>query len=407
MAKLAIAGGEPSVGPRLGSPWPVSDVRESQAVMEVASSTRWGRTAYADPSASKVGQFEAAFARFQDAKFGLGVSNGTAAIEVALRAVGVTEGDEVVMPAAAFISVATAVANCGARPVFADVDPRSYLIDPADAEAAITDKTRAILAVDNGGLPCDMDALGAVARRRGVALVSDCAHSHGSQWRGTGTGALGDVGAFSFQQGKLLSCGEGGMVLTNDEDLAGRMDAYHHVGGVPGRPRHGSPVVSLACRMTEWQGAVGLVQLSRLLEQTELRQRNLVLLNQGLAEIDGVAPVYRDPRVTRWGFYLVHFKFHSENFGGVSRDTFRKALAAEGVPAGVGHTQPLYRHPIFIGQPSLTRPCPQTERIFASESWSLSHTVFLGPGIDMDRILVAVRKVRENVEELRELERRG
>jgi dTDP-4-amino-4,6-dideoxygalactose transaminase len=371
--------------------------------MEVVESTKWGRTAHATPVDSKVGQFEAGFAKFQDARYALGVSNGTVAIEVALRASGVKPGDEVVMPAAAFVSVATAVVNCGAIPVFVDVDPRTYLIDPGAAEAAITPRTRAILAVDNGGLPCDTDALNAISARRGVAVVSDCAHSHGSQWKGVGTGALGRAGAFSFQQGKLLSCGEGGMILTNDEEVACLMDAYHHVGGVPGRPGPGTPVVSLACRMTEWQGAVGLAQLSRLKEQTETRERNLTYLNGGLREIDGVAPIHRDPRVTRWGFYLVHFRFLSEAFGGVSRDTFRRALAAEGVSAGAGHTQPLYRHPIFAGQPGLKRPCPQTERIADAESWSLGHAVFLGPVSDMDLILDAVRKLRRNVDELRKV----
>ena len=405
MPNLAIAGGEPLVRQRLGSPWPVSGDLEQRAVMEVVASAKWGRSAHATPADSRVGQFEAAFAQFQDARYALGVSNGTVAIEVALRASGVRAGDEVVMPAAAFVSVATAVVNCGAVPVFVDVDPRTYLIDPAEAEAAIGARTRAILAVDNGGLPCDMDALNDIATRRGVAVVSDCAHSHGSQWKGVGAGALGRVGAFSFQQGKLLSCGEGGMVVTNDEEVAGLMDAYHHVGGVPGRPGRGTPVVSLACRMTEFQGAVGLAQLSRLKGQTETRERNLTYLNEGLREIAGVAPIHRDPRVTRWGFYLVHFRFISEQFGGVSRDTFRKALAAEGVPAGVGHTQPLYRHPIFAGQPGLKRACPQTERISETESWSLGHAVFLGPTSDMDLILDAVRKLRRNVDELRAVEK--
>jgi dTDP-4-amino-4,6-dideoxygalactose transaminase len=153
--------------------------------------------------------------------------------------------------------------------------------------------------------------------------------------------------------------------------------------------------------MTEFQGAVGLAQLSRLKEQTEAREGNLTHLNEGLREIEGVDPIHRDPRVTRWGFYLVHFKFHSESFGGVSRDTFRKALGAEGVPAGAGHTQPLYRHPIFAGQPALRRVCPQAERIADTESWSLGHTTFLGPASDMDLILDAVRKLRRNVDELR------
>ena len=136
---------------------------------------------------------------------GIAVANGTVALEAALRAVGVEAGDEVIVPAVTFVASASAVLQANAIPIFVDCDPRNYTIDPAAVEAAITPQTRAVMPVDYGGMPCDMDALQAIATKHDIAIVSDCAHSHGSQWKGVGTGAIGDCGGFSFQMGKTLT----------------------------------------------------------------------------------------------------------------------------------------------------------------------------------------------------------
>ena len=277
------------------SPGPYLEHCEERLLNEVLTSGQWWRGGYADDGDSKVGQFEAAFARFQDAEHAVAVTNGTAALECALKAVGIGAGDEVLVPAATFVASATAVLLVGARPVIVDVDPRNYTIAPAAAAAAITPRTRAIMAVDYGGMPCDMAALDALGRRHDLAIVSDCAHSHGSQWQGVGTGALGDVGAFSFQMGKTLTTGEGGMVLTNSQELADRAYSYHHIGRIRGRRFNEFHVPATNLRMTEWQGAMGLAQLTRLAAQTAARERNATYLADRLAEIPGVAPLWRDP----------------------------------------------------------------------------------------------------------------
>ena len=419
-AQLAVLGGDPAVRAPLGKPWPVFGELEERLLREVLTSGRWWRGGYEDDSVSKVGQFEAAFARFQDAEHAVAVTNGTAALECALKAVGIGVGDEVLVPAATFVASATAVLLVNAVPVIVDVDPRNYTIAPSAAAAAITPRTRAIVAVDYGGMPCDMEAINALGRRHDLAIVSDCAHSHGSQWQGVGTGALGDIGAFSFQMGKTLTTGEGGMVLTNSQELAERAYSYHHIGRVRGRPfdEYHRPATNL--RMTEWQGAMGLAQLTRLAAQTEARERNATYLASRLEEIPGVAPLRRDPRVTRWGFYFWHFKFLPEHWNGVTCAQFRQALNAEGVPCGTGHTQPLYQHPLFAGwiaaggkgHPPATpnsaktvdftrMDCPETERIYATEACSLQHRLFLGPRSDVDRILAAIRKLWANQDELR------
>src|SRR5579859_4409246 len=180
MAALAMNGGPKAVTEPLGTSWPVWDDTERRLLSEVLESGRWWRGAYEDPAQSKVGQFESAFAQFQDAKHGIAVANGTVAIECALKAVGVEAGDEVIVPATTFVASATAPLQVGAVPIFVDIDPRNYTIDPVAVEAAITPRTRAVVAVDYGGMPCDMDALLDIQRRTGVQVVSDCAHAHGS-----------------------------------------------------------------------------------------------------------------------------------------------------------------------------------------------------------------------------------
>ncbi|HEY8741835.1 MAG TPA: DegT/DnrJ/EryC1/StrS family aminotransferase, partial [Chloroflexota bacterium] len=239
-------------------------------------------------------------------------------------------------------------------------------------------------------------------------------------WKGVGVGAIGPIGTFSFQAFKQLPTGEGGMVLTNDDAIAQRAYSYHHIGRIRGRPFYEHHVPASNLRMTEWQGAIGLAQLSRLLEQTITRERNATYLAAGLEQIEGMAPIYRDPRVTRWGFYMWHCKFDSTAFGGISRDTFLRALNAEGVSVGKGHTEPLYHNPVFAnwqenfgrtgfpirnpysgeGIDYTTVHCPQAERIYRDEAIVLSHRLFLGPQSDMDRILDAIRKVRRHVDEL-------
>src|SRR5687768_10880033 len=301
---LALHGGDPVVAGRLGLKWPVRDETEKALLAEVVDSGKWWRGAYGEGEESKVGAFEAAFARLQDARFGIAVTNGTTALECAYRAVGVEAGDEVIVPAITFVATATAALQVGAVPVFVDVDPRTYTIDPAAVEAAITPRTRCIAPVDYGGLPCDYDALIAIGRKHGIPIVADCAHAHGSQWKGVGVGALTELGTFSFQAGKMLTTGEGGMVLTNREELAEKAYSYHHIGRLRGRPFYEHYLPASNLRMTEWQGAIGLAQMARLPQQTESRERSSRRLAAGLQRLNdegvGVAPLQRDPRVTRW-----------------------------------------------------------------------------------------------------------
>jgi dTDP-4-amino-4,6-dideoxygalactose transaminase len=413
MAQLAINGGQKVIDRPLGKKWPIWDEKEEQALLEVLHSGIWWRGGYRDAprgKGSKVAAFEDAFAAYQQAKYAVAVTNGTAALECALKSAGVERGDEVLVPALTFVASATAIALVNAIPVFVDVDPHTFNIDPVALETAITDRTRAAVVVHNGGYPADMDRIAAIAQKHNLTIVEDAAHAHGSEWRGKRVGALSGLGTFSFQMGKTFTCGEGGMVITNDLELAEKAFSFHHIGRMPGRPFYEFHRLASNLRMTEWQGAILLSQLSRLDEQIEVRERNFQYLAKGLMEIEGVNPIDRDDRVTRWSFYYWNFLYDQEGFDGIPRDLFLKAVRAEGAPINVGaHGGPIYRNPVFqtldsiAGIPVDFREvfCPQAEHIFANVALSIPHAIFLGDQGDMELILEAIRKVRANTGELR------
>ena len=423
MPKLAVLGGSKVVDRQLGSPWPVYDEREKTALLEVLESRRWGRSAfdYHNRDDSKLHQFEQAFADFHDGEYALAVATGTTALETCMRAVGVEAGCEVIVPACTYIASASCAMVCNGVPVFADVDPANYTIDPTSVAAAITPRTRAVVAVDFGGMPCDTDALGELCRKHDIALVSDCSHAHGGEWRGKGVGSHADIAGFSCMPGKVLGIGEGGVVMTDSEELYERAFRYHHAGRDRGAVSRQFTWPATTLRLSEWEAAIGLVALTRLEEQAEVRWRNVRYLADGMAEIPGLSGLDIDERVTRWNPYCWHFKFVSSEFEGIHRDVFRKALSAEGVPCGVGPTEPLYRYdifasgtwgktgcpircPLYEGKMDYTKVCcPEAERIHDTEALLMSHRFLLGPHTDMDLILDAMRKVRENAEELREV----
>lgn len=329
------------------------------------------------------------------------------------------------MPAVTFVATATAALIVGAVPIFVDIDPRNYTIDPAAVEDAITEKTRCIAPVDYGGMPCDYDALIAIGKKRGIPIVADCAHAHGSQWKGVGVGALTEMGTFSFQAYKQFTTGEGGMVLTNDQELWERAYAFHGLGRRPGGPHYDHHVPASNLRMAEWQAAIGLGQMSRLAEQIQQRVQNSNYLATGLQRLNdqgiGVAPIYRDPRVTRWSFFFWLYRFLPERWEGITRGQFMAAMRAEGFSAELGHTEPLYKNPLFWnwegrfdrtgfpvrghlykGTPLEYRSfhTPQVERIFATEAVRVAHPFFLEPQSEMDAMLEAIEKIWRHRAEL-------
>src|SRR3981081_45513 len=310
MGELAITGGK-KTKQKAFPPWPQFDDRERKAVQEVLESGVWWRT-----PGTKTLQFEKEFAQFHGAEHGIAVTNGTAALEVTMSGLGIVPGDEVIVPDFTFVATAGAVLYAGALPVTVDVSPETYCIDVSLAEAAITPRTKAIIAVHMGGHPADLDALGALAKRKGISLIEDSSHAHASEWKGRRIGAHGTAGTFSFQSSKLMTAGEGGIIITNDDAFEKQARSVHDCGRLPDEWFYSHFINGSNYRLSEWQGAVLSAQLTRLNEQTQRRHQHSRLLDKLLSQIPGITPQSLDPRCTRNGQYAYIFHVNAKEFAG-------------------------------------------------------------------------------------------
>jgi dTDP-4-amino-4,6-dideoxygalactose transaminase len=298
---------------------------------------------------SYVEAFEADFAKFCDAKYCIGVGNGTDAITITLQAMGIGSGAEVIVPANSFIATSEAVTTAGARVVFAEVDPKTLNLDVAQLESKITERTRAILAVHLYGQPADMDAILAIARRRGLRVIEDAAQAHGATYKGRRVGSMADAACFSFYPGKNLGAyGDGGAIVMSDEKLAhrarmlanhGRIDKYNH------------EVEGVNSRLDGLQAAVLSVKLRHLPEWTEARRRNAHRYTELFANTDVVTPV--ELAGTEGVFHLYVIRVHS-----LLRDDLRAHLQNEGVATGI-------HYPIALPNLIAYRYLGHTERDFA------------------------------------------
>lgn len=402
MPELAIHGGTP-VRTTPYPAWPVHDHTERERLLAVLESGRWWAT-----EGTVTREFEAAWGRFHGTGPAVACTNGTHAIELLLTAAGIGEGDEVIVPAWSFLATMSAVLTVNATAVLVDVDPGTGCIDPVQAEAAVTDRTRAVLAVHIAGHPADMTALVELCRRRGLALLEDCAHAHGSTWEGRPVGTFGQGGTFSFQASKLMTAGEGGAVVSADDTVLEAARSYANCGRVPGAWFYRHVLLGGNDRMTEWQAAVLLAQLERFPEQQARRNANAQWLNTELAKIPGVVPQARDPRTTSQGNYCYVVMIDPEVVG-ASREQVRLALAAEGIPLTMSYPPlhhlevvtaadglaPRYRTPGHVRAGAL----PVTERLADTSLWCKT-AVLMGERADAQHVVDAVAKVVAHAEEL-------
>lgn len=328
----AVIGGMPIREGKTWPRWPQWDHHERDGLLAVLEHGGWWT---GDGTAAQ--SFADAFAAYHDAHYGLPFTNGTHTLEAALAACDVGDGDEVIVPGITFVASACAVMAVNATPVLVDIDAGSLNIDPAAAEAAITDRTRAIVAVHVAGAAADLDALTDLCRRRNLHLIEDCAHAHGTTWRGKGVGSFGSFGSFSMQRSKLMTAGEGGVLIANDEALHSRAWSYWNCGRVPGAHWYDHRSYGSNFRMTEWQGAVLTAQLARFPEQNRIRNANALELTAALEEIPGVRGQTRDPRMDSQGNYCFVFHYDAAQFAGLPLRDFEIALAAEGIPLGVSY----------------------------------------------------------------------
>lgn len=423
MEQLALRGGPP-VRQRSWPAWPEVGMSDRQLVLEALESGVWGL------GGTKIPRFEEAFARYQHTAYAVAAANGTVTLEMALHAVGVGPGSEVIIPAYTFIATASVVFQVGAVPVIVDIEPDTCTIDPAAVEAAITPRTSAIIAVHVGGGPADMDRLMAIAQKHHLPLIEDAAQAHGAEWRGRRLGSWGICGSFSFQSSKNLTCGEGGAIVTNDEALADYCRAYRNAGRWVGRtpPR---PLVGADYRLTELQAALLLAQMERLDVQTERRNANAACLSAVLADLNRstgepvAMPPRRDERVTRHAYHLYLIRLRQDVWR-VPLPRIVQALQAEGIPARTGYPA-LYHDPLWAvamgsdsgrslaaeasRQPAVNRVqpspveagqephwrveggrAPQAERAAAEVIW-LPQRLLLAERADMQDVAEAIAKV--------------
>ena len=396
---LALFGGPP-IRPKRFSPWPAYGKEEENALLEVLHSRFWG--GYNE----KVKEFESTFACLQGVQHAIACANGTVALEAALSAIGIQCGDEVIVPPITFVSTATAVLSRHGVPVFADIDPSTLNLSPQAVEPVISPRTRAILPVHFGGHPADVDALGAIARQHGLAIIEDAAHAHGAAWRGIPVGNFGVAATFSFQAFKLVTAGEGGAILTNSKEVAEKVWSHCNLGRRAGGGWFEHFAVGTNYRLTGFQAAVLCEQLKRLPEQTSVRAENVRYFRQRIRTFQGLMLAEDDQRVSSHPHYIITLRYDPAAFAGVERDLFLRALQAEGIPAQPTYPYPLYRNPLFQSLP----PCgcgnwsspqdykslflPESERICKDGIW-LEHYLFLGNRQDVDDILAAFEKIQE------------
>jgi dTDP-4-amino-4,6-dideoxygalactose transaminase len=359
--------------------WPRAGEREIELLRNVLESDQWGGFH------PYVREFEDSFAGFHQCRTGIALFNGTVSLELALTVLGIGTGDEVIVPAISFISSATAVSRVGAVPVFVDVEPESFNIDPGRVSEAISSNTRAVMAVHFGGTPCNLDELRSVCGQNGLILLEDAAHAHGSEWKGRAVGGLGFAGSFSFQNGKVLTAGEGGILVTNDQDFAEKARSVANCGRVPGRSFYKHQNLGTNFRMTGFQAAVLLAQLERVPEQIEIRAGNVALLKQLLADIAEIKWQTQPDAVTRNSWYLLVARVQNP----AGRGRICRALTAAGVPnAFYPHT--LYQNPVYAKVPCRVMRCPVAEAMIRDSFW-LSHRVLLAEPDAISRIAEVMR----------------
>ncbi len=399
---LAIENGPKTVEKKF--PWPIYDESDVEAVAEITRSGQWG-----NPNCDGlVKRFEEEFAASCGSKYALSCVNGSVALRLALIACGVRPGDEVIVPPYTFIATASIVLEANCVPVFADIDPDTYNLAPAEVERAITERTKAIIPVHFAGQACEMDEIMAIADKHGLRVIEDAAHAHGAAYRNRKLGSIGDAGCFSFQSSKNLTSGEGGMIVTDDEELYHKMNSLRNVGRVHGGQWYEHHFLGCNYRITQLQAALLSSQLKRLEEQTLTRHENGTYLNTLLKQIEGIEPLARDKGETIHSYHIYIFKYDKRYFNNLPKVKFAEMLAAEGVPCFMGYPKPLYKQPLFQEKNFMcyaipeevdyTRVfCPVTEKACSEEAvWILQHAM-LGSKQDMEDFASAIRKIQDAV----------
>ena len=409
--KLAILGGNPVRKNKAWPEWPYVDEKMVEAVSKTTRSSIWCRI---QSENGTVPTFEKEFAKLMDAKLSLGTGSGTQALSTCVEALGFGPGDEIITSPLTDPGTLSSILTSRVLPVLADLDRESFQIDPDDVERKITENTKAIMPVQIGGQPCNMERIMAIAKKHNLRVIEDAAQAHLAVYKGKKVGNIGDLGCFSFQASKTIACGEGGAIIGNDEELMDKcFTVQNHGTNKKGR----TVVIGPKYRMNEFEAAILLSQLAGVKERFETRNRNALYLNSRLKDFPGLVPQKLYEGTESGSFYLYMTTYMKEHFNNAPRDKFLKALEAEGVslstylPNGL-HKEPWPEHILSLREyqkmysPARLKSyreelnCPNCDRVIDDIAMIWASGPLLGSKEDMDDIINAVMKVHENRDQL-------
>ncbi|GAA3448221.1 DegT/DnrJ/EryC1/StrS aminotransferase family protein [Dactylosporangium matsuzakiense] len=423
MSTLAVSGGTPVRQGRAWPAWPQFDQATEHELIDALRSRRWAISWPSDGTHARERRFAEEFARYNGAPYCVSVDHGSSALLVALEALNIGPGDEVIVPAMTWVAPVTAVLRVGALPVLVDSDPKSGCITPETVRAGMSERTRAVIVVHLACTVADLDGLTALTQEAGIPLIEDCAQAHGARWRGRAVGTHGAVGVFSFQNGKVLTGGEGGAVITADEQIYRRAQqlradsrCYPEGGPVAGQMEliEAGEIMGTNYCMSELSAAVLLDQLPRLDGQHQHREKIAGELERRLAELGGFAPVPLPEQADARSIYEYGIQVEPGTFGAAPLSRVAEALTAELGMTWYPADAPLHRSIMLR---------PQTKRRFAamwddhgreralgrdfsgSEQYCdttllFHHSLLLGDSADVDDIVRALDKVRTRHAEL-------
>jgi perosamine synthetase len=413
----AILGGNP-VRSKSWPEWPIWDSeRDQDMVIRVIKSGSWTR-------AGTVDEFEKKWAEIIGARRCLAVVNGTNALIASLNQFDIGAGDEVIVNPYTFISTIICILQNGAMPVFVDTDPETFQIDADKIENKITPRTRAILPAHTLGMPADMEKIMQIAAKYNLIVVENACLAWLAEINNKKVGTFGNAGCFSFQTSKNIPIGEGGAIVSDDDNFMDRCYSYHNYGNpygsltLPSGTTGGTVINGTKLRITEYQAAIGLAQMNRLEKQTTIRNDNSEYLRSQLKDIPGIVPYKLNKNVTRISVWKFPFRFKQDEFKGLQREEFIRAMRAEGIPSSTGYVtqndrpylkntfesknyRRMYASEDLDFDKYLERNrCPEND-LLCNESVWFSQNMLLGDKNDMNDIVAAVSKVYKDADKIR------
>ncbi len=397
--QLAIDGGKRAVSDEVKKnlqPWPPVYQETAEKLKAIYMSGKWS---FNGPYEQ---EFSLKFAKYCGARHGVFMVNGTVTLESALHALGVKAGDEVIVPGNTWLATAMAAVYLGAIPVFVDVEPDTLCLDPEKVRKAITSKTKAIIPVHLFGSMADMDKFMKISKEFNIPVIEDCAHAQGGIWDGKGLGSIGHVGSFSFQQSKTLSSGEGGICLTNSDELADKLFRIKHIGYSAGQKQGmaaSGPQEGMIChnyRGLEFNAAILLDAMKHLNAQTVLRDKNAMYFTELIKDVPGITVQSRGRKADRQGYYnFVLLLQPSKLKSGITIKEVQAALGAEGMGCGIGGYGPVYKHLLWSVPKSKFKIHSNdvVEDVCTNRQLGMSHTWLLTNKRLMKAMAAAVEKV--------------